>query len=143
MSVLGPHCWKAWSCATKGKPVRGWFELLEQCCGVERQANLDLPALGFFTGARPVGVLPPGEKVTLISLWRVPDNPQLWEHLGATRLDLEFEGCYCSILGECWRADLRTMKPARVADCKAGPDDYVEVGAGYDDVKVLPVLKSQ
>jgi hypothetical protein len=80
---------------------------------------------------------------TLISLWRVPDNPQLWEHLGATRLDLEFEGCYCSILGECWRADLRTMKPARVADCKAGPDDYVEVGAGYDDVKVLPVLKSQ
>jgi hypothetical protein len=140
---VGPALLQSLVVRYQGKPVRGWFELLEQCCGVERQPKLDLPALGFFTGARPISVLPPGEKVTLISLWRVPDNPQLWERLGAARLDLEFEGCFCSILGECWKSDLRTMQPTRVAECKATADDYVEVGAGYDDVKVLPVLKGQ
>ncbi len=138
---VGPALLESLVVRYKGTPVRGWFELLEQCCGVERQATLDLPALGFFTGAAPKGVLPPGEVATLVSLWRLPDKPQLWERLGGARLDLELEACYCSILGECWKSNLRTMQPARVEECKAGPDDYIEVGAGFDETKVLPVLK--
>ena len=58
----------------KGKPVRGWFELLEQCCGVERTATLDLPALGFFSGGTPKAVISSGQSVILLSLWRLPEN---------------------------------------------------------------------
>jgi hypothetical protein len=138
---VGPALLESLVVRYKGKPVRGWYELLQECCGVEKQARLDLPALGFFSGAQPKGVLPGGDTAILISLWRLPDKPQLWERLGGARLDLEFEACYCSILGECWKSDLRSMKQTPVEECKAGPDDYIEVGAGFDEQKVLPVLR--
>lgn len=140
---VGPALLESLVVRYQGKPVHGWFELLQECCGLEKQATLDLPAIGFFTGAAPKGVLQAGEVATLISLWRLPDRPELWERLTGARLDLEFEACYCSILGECWKSDMRSMKPVHVAACKAGADEYVEMGAGYDDSKVLPVLKSQ
>ena len=142
-SGVGPALLKSLFVRYKGKPVRGWFELLEQCCGLERTATLDLPALGFFSGGTPKGVIPPGQSVILLSLWRLPQSPQLWERFGGTRMDLTFEACYCSILGECWKSDLRTMEQTAVEECKAGPDEYVEVGAGFDEMKTLPLLKKE
>jgi hypothetical protein len=127
-SGVGPALLKGLVVRYAGKPVRGWVELLQGCCGVERQAEVDPPSLGFFTGGRPKGVIAPGETRTLISLTRLPQNPQLWERLMAARLELEVEACYCSILGECWKSDLRGLEPARVDECVAGPDDYVEFG---------------
>lgn len=140
-SGVGPAILKGLVVRYQGKPVHGWIELLQQCCGVARETSLDPPALGFFTGGRPKGVISPEENRTLISLTRLPDNPQLWERLVAARLDLTFEACYCSIVGECWKSDLRTLEQTSVAECKAGPDDYREFGAGYDEKDVLPLLR--
>lgn len=123
--------------------MRGWVELLQECCGVDRQATPDPPALGFFTGGQPKGVITPGERRTLISLTRLPQSPQLWERLMAARLELTFEACYCSIVGECWKSDLRTLEQEPTAECKSGPDDYREFGAGLDDQGVLPALREQ
>ncbi|HKR35220.1 MAG TPA: hypothetical protein VJT10_10295, partial [Steroidobacteraceae bacterium] len=36
---------------------------------------------------------------------------------------------------------LRTLEQTSVAACKAGPDDYREFGAGYDEMDVLPLLR--
>jgi hypothetical protein len=142
-SGVGPALLKGLVVRYGGKPVRGWVELLQECCGVERGAELDPPALGFFTGGHPKGVIAPGETRTLLSLTRLPQNPQLWERLMAARLKLEFEACYCSIIDECWKSDLRGLEPTPVDECEAGPDDYVEFGAGIDQQSVLPILKRE
>jgi hypothetical protein len=140
-SGVGPAILKGLVVRHRGKPVHGWIELLQQCCGVERQTTLDPPSLGFFTGGQLKGVIAPGESRTLISLTRLPQNPQLWERLMAARLDLTFEACYCSIVDECWKSDLHTLEQARTAECQAGPDDYREFGAGFDEMSVLPTLR--
>lgn len=137
---VGPAVLKALVVRYKGEPVHGWFELLQKCCGVVRQEKLDLPAIGFFTGGAPKGVLLPQKQRTLISLIRLPQRPQYWQRLGAARLDLTFEACYCSIIGECWKSDLRTLDPERTEQCESGPNDYVEVGAGFDEITELPEL---
>jgi hypothetical protein len=140
-SGVGPALLKGLVVRYKGKPVRGWIELLQECCGLEREATPDPPALGFFTGGQPKGVISSGERRTLISLTRLPQNPQLWERLMAARLDLTFEACYCSIIDECWTSDLRTLEQQHIAECQPGPDDYREFGAGVDEMGVLPMLK--
>jgi hypothetical protein len=142
-SGVGPALLKALVVRYKDRPVRGWVELLQECCGLDRQAQLDPPALGFFTGGQLKGVIAPGEARTLLSLTRLRENPELWEHLMAARLELTFEACYCSIVGECWKSDLRTLEQQTAAECKAGADDYREFGAGLDDQGVLPPLTKQ
>jgi hypothetical protein len=141
--TAGPALLKGLVVRYAGKPVRGWVELLQECCGVDRQAEVDPPSLGFFTGGQPKGVIASGEKRMLLSLTRLPQDPQLWECLMAARLALEFEDCYCSIVDECWKSDLRGLQPTRVEQCTAGPDDYIEFGAGIDERSVLPMLKKE
>jgi hypothetical protein len=136
-SGVGPALLKGLVVRYRGKPVRGWVELLQECCGLERQlSDLNLPALGFVTGGQPKGVILPHDRVTLISLTRLPQNPQIWERLSAARRDVTFEACYCSILGECWKSDLQTLDPERTAQCSGGPEDYLEIGAGFDEASI-------
>ena len=142
-SGVGPALLKGLVVRYRNKPVRGWIELLQECCGVERTTRVDPPALGFFTGGQPKGVIAPGENRTLISLIRLEQNPQLFERLVAARLELKFEACYCSIVGECWESDLRRLEPTPREECRAGDDDYLEFGAGFDEMSVLPILQQQ
>jgi hypothetical protein len=143
-SGVGPALLKGLVVRYQGQPVRGWFELLQKCCGVEqRPGGLDLPSIGFVRGGKPKGVILPGDQVTLISLARMPQNPQIWERLSAARGDVKFEACYCSILGECWKSDLQTLDPQPTAQCSGGPDDYVEIGAGYDEASVPLLMRDE
>jgi hypothetical protein len=143
-SGAGPALLKGLVVRYKDQPVRGWYELLRECCGVERTPrSLDLAALGFVSGGQPKGVIQPNGKVTLISLARLPHNLQVWEQLSGARRDLEFEACYCSILGECWKSDLQTLDPQATAECRGGPDDYVEIGAGFDEAAVPLLLRNE
>lgn len=59
-SGVGPALLKGLVVRYGGKPVRGWVELLQECCSVAREADLDPPALGFFTGGALKGVIAPG-----------------------------------------------------------------------------------
>jgi hypothetical protein len=126
-----------------GKPVRGWVELLQACCGLTKEFTLnDLQEIGFVNGGRAKGVIRANQSVELLRLARLADRPQIWERFGAARLELTFDACYCSIIGECWESDLETLDPRSVGKCEAGPDDYLEVGAGLDDTPILPVIES-
>ncbi|MGH8184949.1 MAG: hypothetical protein ACREUC_00185 [Steroidobacteraceae bacterium] len=140
-SGVGPALLKSLVVRYNGKPVRGWLELLQQCCSVSRDIDInDLRSIGFESGAVPKGVIRAEQSVLLLRLRRLPDNPAIWEQLGAARLQLEFDACYCSIIGECWRSDLRALDPEPTEQCAATPDDYIELGAGFDGRSALPVV---
>jgi hypothetical protein len=138
---VGPALLKSLVVRYKGKPVRGWLELMQECCGVARDFNLNkLRSIGFESGAAPKGVIRAEQNVLLLKLRRLPDDAAIWQQLGVARLHLEFDACYCSILGECWRSDLRTLDPKPTGQCVATADDYIEMGAGFDGASELPVV---
>ena len=124
-----------------GKPVRGWVELLQACCGLPQDfKQSEFQDIGFVSGGRAKGIIRANQHVLLLRLARLPDRPQIWEQFGASRLKLSFDACYCSILGECWESDLQSLDPRSVQQCEVTPDDYIEVGAGFDDSPYLPVI---
>jgi hypothetical protein len=142
-SGVGPAILKKLVVRYDGKPVRGWLELLQECCGVSREITVDeLQSVGFESGGQPKSIIRASESAVLLRLARLPERPQILERLGAARLKLSFEACYCSIVGECWESDLRTFDPSPAQQCVASPEDYIEIGAGFDDTEVLPVLKA-
>jgi hypothetical protein len=140
-SGVGPALLKSLVVRYKGKPVHGWLELMQECCGVPRDFDLNnLRSIGFESGAAPKGVIRAEQNVLLLKLRRLPDAPAIWQQLGVARLHLEFDACYCSIIGECWRSDLRTLDPSPTGQCVATADDYIEMGAGFDGASELPVV---
>jgi hypothetical protein len=140
-SGVGPALLKSLVVRYQGKPVRGWLELLQKCCGVSQDIDLnDLRSIGFESGMGPKGVIRADARALLLRLRRLPEKSWIWERLGAARLQLEFDACYCSIIGECWRSDLRALDPEPTEQCEATPDDYIEMGAGFDDTTTLPVV---
>lgn len=125
-----------------GRPLRGWVELLQACCGVPRNFRPgDASDIGFVGGGQPKGVIRANQTVQLLRLERLSDRPQVWERFVAARQELSFEACYCSIVGECWESDLQSLDPRSVGECDASPDDYLEFGAGFDERPVLPYIE--
>ncbi len=143
-SGVGPAVLKKLVVRYDGKPVRGWVELLQACCGVSQDFTLDqLQSVGFESGARPKSIILAGDSAVLLRLARLPDRPQVWERFTAARLKVSLEACYCSILDECWESDLQTLDPQPAEYCEAGSEDYVEVGAGFDDQANVPVIETK
>jgi hypothetical protein len=139
----GPAVLKSLVVRYRGTPIRGWVELLQLCCGLERRVTKERTAgLGVAEESRLVGVVRAREKATLLALTRTPGTADLWQRFSAARGDLTFDACYCSIVGDCWRSDLHTLDPQRVAACHAGASDYLEMGAGLDGNWELPVAGS-
>ncbi len=125
-----------------GKPVRGWVELLQACCGVSRDFEPgEAGSIGFVGGGQPKGVIRANQTVQLLRMERLAERPQVWERFVAARRELGFEACYCSIVGECWDSDLKSLDPRSVGQCDASADDYLEFGAGFDDTPVLPFIE--
>jgi hypothetical protein len=130
----------------QGKVIRGWVELLEACCGLPAGLNKEqLAKVGVREESSLIGVLRPREKLAMLTMVLTSDNVQLWQRFSAARGSLTFDACYCSIVGDCWRSDLHTLDPTPIkpAACKAGPSDYLELGAGLDGDWKLPVIESR
>ena len=71
-SGVGPAVLKRLIVRYDDKPVRGWLELLQECCGVARDTTLnDLTSLGFAGGDRPKGIVRAREGVLLLKLGRL------------------------------------------------------------------------
>ena len=138
---VGPAVLKSLEVRYRDKPVRGWAELLQVCCDVAR----DLPvqqflALGVTGDDHPVGIIPAKEHSLMLRFTHKPENTALWDKLSEARLHLSFKACYCSIIDECWKSDLQTLNPERVERCEAGPNDYIELGAGLDNPEKFPIM---
>ena len=141
-SGVGPAALKRLVVSYDRKPVRGWVELLQSCCGVSQDFELsEFQEIGFVSGGRAKGIIRANQHVLLLRLARLPDQPEIWQRFGASRLKISYDACYCSILGECWESDLQTLDPRSVQQCEASPDDYIEVGAGFDYAPNLPVIE--
>lgn len=140
---VGPALLKQVRMEYNGKPVQGFPELLQACCGWApgvdvaalrrlgpEEASRGLPpeALAQVTGvfnASVRGPYAPGERRVFMSLPRTPQNTELWSRLNNVRQNVDLKACYCSALGECWRGDLSSMEQEKVRACpELGPLDY-------------------
>jgi hypothetical protein len=127
----------------QGKVIRGYVELLQACCGLRQGiAKADLDRIGPLEESSLIGVLRAREKVTMLALVRSSSNVELWQRFSAARGALTFQACYCSIVGDCWTSDLKTLDPTPVKSCHRDPSDYLELGAGLDGDWKLPVVDS-
>lgn len=128
----------------QGKVIRGYVELLQACCGVPQgvtKADVG-DNIGLGRESSLIGVLRAREQVTMLKLVRTSSNVELWQRFSAARGALTFQGCYCSIVGDCWTSDLRTLDPTPVRSCHRDPSDYLELGAGLDGDWRLPVAEN-
>lgn len=124
---VGPARLKSLVVRYHGRPVHGFVELLQACCGLKRGvAPETLLRLGLMEESRPVGIYSPREGATMLQMSRV--DPALWDKLAIARLHLNFQACYCSVLGECWISDLRSnTDPVPFGHCDVNnPDNYGE-----------------
>jgi hypothetical protein len=127
----------------QGKVIRGYVELLQACCGLRQGVTkADLGSIGVGEESSLIGVLRARETVTMLKLQRTSSNVDLWQRFSAARGALTFQGCYCSIVGDCWTSDLHTLDPTPVKSCHRDPSDYLELGAGLDGDWKLPVVDS-
>jgi hypothetical protein len=127
----------------QGKVIRGYVELLQACCGLRQGVSkADLETIGVGLESSLIGVLRAREKVTMLKLQRTSSNVDLWQRFSAARGALTFQGCYCSIVGDCWTSDLHTLDPKPVKSCHRDPSDYLELGAGLDGDWTLPVIEA-
>jgi len=122
MSVVnvgqGPALLKHVSVTYDGKPVHGAYELMSLCCGWAPKSASDLKA--FKTSTAPLGgvVIPPHEEYLFYQFENTsPQTDAVWRKMDATRFRMKFDACFCSVLGECWRTDLRSLEPAPVKAC--------------------------
>jgi hypothetical protein len=129
----------------QGKVIRGYVELLQACCGLRQGVTkADVGGdIGLAEESSLIGVLRAREKVTMLTLLRTPSTLDLWQRFSAARGAITFQACYCSIVGDCWTSDLRTLDPTPVKSCHRDPSDYLELGAGLDGDWKLPVVESQ
>ncbi len=143
-SGVGPAVLKSLIVDYKGTRARGFVELLQVCCGLARAVDIDrVLTLGLQGENRAVGVIRARDATILFKFRRTPDNIEMLDRLTAARLEVKLRACYCSIVGECWVSDLRSLDPEPVAACKASPDDYLEFGAGLDAFSRLPELHAK
>jgi hypothetical protein len=65
--------------------------------------------------------LSPGDTIYALQFHRTDDNVAEWEALNAARWRIEVDGCYCSIIGDCWTFT-GEGQPAPIPACPAPPE---------------------
>ncbi|MGL6289861.1 MAG: hypothetical protein ACRC2H_04150 [Silanimonas sp.] len=65
--------------------------------------------------------LSPGDQIYALQFHRTDANLATWDALNAARWRIEADGCYCSIIGDCWTFT-GDGQPQPVAACPAPPE---------------------
>jgi len=55
---------------------------------------------------------------------RVQSAPEVPNRFQAALADVSFQACYCSVLDQCWRSNLRTIRAQPVRECSAPEHPY-------------------
>ncbi|HEY3815021.1 MAG TPA: hypothetical protein VGL66_17520 [Caulobacteraceae bacterium] len=114
----GPALLKHVTVTYDGKPVRGAYDLMQACCGWAPKTDAELKM--FKVGTAPLGgvVIQPHEEYLFYEFENTgPAADAVWRKMDQARFKLKFDACYCSVLGECWRSDLRSLEPTPVKVC--------------------------
>ncbi|MBE7209901.1 MAG: hypothetical protein INR65_02690, partial [Gluconacetobacter diazotrophicus] len=107
-----------------GKVVRSPAELLTSCCGVPAGTTTETrPDYGVMAEGGVLGILEAHQAQNI--LWVGSKADAVRRGFEAAWPRLTYDACYCSVLNECWRSDLKsTGTPVRVALCRPSADDY-------------------
>ena len=110
----------------KGKRVNDPSDLLQRCCGLPRPApGASRPSIaGLAAGQVYDNVLRPGEHILALRIRRTPATEMLFDQFTAAMSSLRFKACYCSVLGECWESDLRSLAQSRVQACRGAEHSF-------------------
>ncbi len=104
----------------RGKEEASPYSLLEDCCGY-RVKSIDPTAATRGAPATNLiqqSVIRSGDRKVYLTIDLTDGNKDVWRRLDQVRFQIKFEGCYCSVLGDCWRSDLITTHPHPVKTCE-------------------------
>lgn len=124
---VGPAKIQSFELFWKGRPYRGATQLLRDCCGY-KEVRATLPEAKNHTplikGSVQGIVLRAGEQENFIHYVLGSDNLTVWNALDKAREQMTYRICYCSVLDQCWRAELRSelympgqLHPNSVKEC--------------------------
>ncbi len=110
----------------QGKPMDNAVALLESCCGLPATATgIKAQTInGLGSGQVYGNVVRPGEHVLAIKLSKTPTSQAMLDRFVAAFPQITFNACYCSVLGECWTSDLRTLDQVPVESCPINPHQF-------------------
>jgi hypothetical protein len=83
-----------------GRPMGDPRALFDACCTIKKDgqriktSNISSPATNT--------ILTAGETRNIMGFDKVDESIEVWEALDKARWSLEFEACYCSLVGDCW-----------------------------------------
>jgi hypothetical protein len=112
----------------KGQPVDDARELLGKCCGLAATpaGQPPRPIEGFGYGEIFNNVLRPGEHIVALRLRKGAPSQDLYSRFAQEMPNLSFSICYCSVLGECWTANLRDLTQTATPSCPAAQHQFVD-----------------
>jgi len=101
-----------------GQPTTGPRDLLGRCC--RRQTQRTVP---IWQSVASGMTLPAGQSETIFQIRAADAEHDLYHFLDTeARFEIEAEGCYCSVLDECWITDFK-VRPRSVKACEPVPDN--------------------
>ena len=101
-----------------GQPANGPGDLLDRCCRKQTQRHTSI-----WQNVVSGMTLPAGQGESIFRL-RAADVDSDFYHLLDTdaRFKINVEGCYCSVLHQCWITDFK-VRPRIVETCEAIPEN--------------------
>lgn len=121
MSVVnsgqGPALLKYADVQYQGRSMKGAYDLMQACCGWRPMTYAEAKPYKINTGILGGVVIPPHETLTFFHFEDTPQAHEMWTLMDQARFKLKFDVCYCSVLGECWRSDLKGLEPKKVDVC--------------------------
>jgi hypothetical protein len=107
---VGPAKIESFEVFYRGKPYTSGNQLLGDCCGYHAVKATSPEAKNhtpLATGTVQGIVLRAGETETFIHYKLGDDNLPVWQALDKAREEMRYRVCYCSVLDQCWRGELR------------------------------------
>ena len=127
---VGPAKLKYLEVFYDGVPITSDLDLLRRCCGLKTETmKSQLPQGGVVRSVADETVLRPGEDNAVLQVPRPTGVPlAVSERFAASLLHITFRACYCSVLDECWRSDLRSTRTQPVRACPAPAHRFDPIG---------------
>jgi hypothetical protein len=120
---VGPAIIKRSKIVYGGKEYDNPYVMLRDCCGyvVTKDDPTKMSAGAALTQPVEGRVIKSGDKITFLHMDLVPENATIWRKLDRARFRMSFDSCYCSVLGDCWQSDLKSLDQTKVDQCPITP----------------------
>jgi hypothetical protein len=127
---VGPAKLKSFEVFYDGLPVTSDLDLLRHCCGLKNETIKAQIPEGIVMSLVDETVLRPGEDSPVLRVHRLKSAPEVPDRFVASlqHMRITFRACYCSVLDECWRSDLRSTRTQPVRACPAPQHRFDPLG---------------